>query len=774
MKICRPGIKTAVAAAVMLAVLPSSSVFAQNASKDNTLNLDEIIVTGTAEGGSKMQKSVAVSTLDGEQIANNQPQNAADVLSSIPGIHVESSGGAGNLNATVRGIPISAGGARYLNFQEDGLPVLLFGDIAFSTPDTFLRFDTTIDRVEAVRGGTGSTLTTNGPGGIVNFITKTGQEDGGSMGVTTGVGFNELRYDMNYGGHISNDTRFFIGGYIDQGQGPRNDTATAFSGGQVKGNITKELDKGDYLRLNFKLMSDQQPLYMPTPVSIQNGQISTIAGFDPRKYTGYSAFAVPDSVLTANNTHNSVNMNNGQVANSNAIGLEGKFTLANGWTLNEKFRTAANNGNWSGWFPGSTISNAPNGTTFVTGPNAGQGYTGPAFGNYAFDVSLNNMNSTTNDIKVSKTFANADGTKVTSTFGLFNNLQNVDLTWSFNEYLTQATGNNPAVLSNSSTTANGQIINPNFGTGCCSRAINAQYLTTSPYGMLTYETGKWTVDGSVRLDHQTATGSYLGATPPSNSSVIGTTFNTQNTQAINYSVQHTDYSFGVNYLQDKNLAYFARYSDGVSFNADRIMFASPLNGAGPIPLNEVNQFEAGIKAKSGNLSSFITFFDVKTKESNYDATTLQSTAYTYKSRGLEIEEGYRMGHFRLNAGGVYTSAKISDSAIPSNMIGATPNRLAKFVYQVGPSYSGADYTVGVNVVGTTSSLDAQSSPGVGVNLPAYHIVNFYANYSVDQKTTLSLGVYNLTNQLAYTEADNGYAARSLNGRTARLTLRYAL
>lgn len=773
MKIRRPGLKTAIASAVLLAILPSSPSFAQTAGKDTTLNLDEIVVTGTAEGGSKMKKSVAVSTLDGEQIFNNQPQNAADVLSSIPGIHVESSGGAGNLNATVRGIPISAGGARYLSFQEDGLPVLMFGDIAFSTPDTFLRFDTTVDHLEAVRGGTGSTLTTNGPGGIVNFITKTGEEQGGSMGVTTGVGFNQLRYDLNYGGRLNTDTRYFIGGYIDQGQGPRNDTATAFSGGQVKGNITKELDKGDYLRLNFKVLADQQPLYMPTPVNISGGQISTIAGFDPRKYTGYSAFAVPDSVLTASNTHNSVNMNNGQTANSTAFGIEAKLSLANDWTLNEKFRTAANSGNFSAWFPGSTLSAAPSGTTFVTGPNAGQTYTGQAFGNYAFDVSLNNMNSTTNDVKLSKTYANADGSKLTTTYGLFTNLQHVNLTWSFNEYLTQATGNNPAVLANSSTTAYGQITNPNFGTGCCSRAIDAQYLTTSPYGVLTFEKGPWTLDGSVRFDHQTATGSFVGGTAPSNSTVIGTTFNAQNTQSINYSVQHTDYSFGANYLIDKNTAVFARYSDGVSFNADRIMFASPLNGSGPIPLNEVHQFEAGIKAKTGNLSSFITFFNATVKESNYDATTLASTAYTYKSSGVEIEEGYRIGNFRLNAGGVFTNAKIDSSALPSNLIGATPNRLAKFVYQVGPSYHGADYLVGVNVVGTTSSLDAQSAPGVGVNLPAYHIVNLYANYYVNQKTTLSLGVYNLTNKLAYTEADNGYAARSLSGRTARATLRYA-
>ena len=43
---------------------------------------------------------------------------------TIPGIRAESSGGEGNSNITVRGVPVSAGGSRYLLIQEDGLPVL--------------------------------------------------------------------------------------------------------------------------------------------------------------------------------------------------------------------------------------------------------------------------------------------------------------------------------------------------------------------------------------------------------------------------------------------------------------------------------------------------------------------------------------------------------------------------------------------------------------------------------------------------------------------------
>jgi hypothetical protein len=54
----------------------------------------------------------------------------------------------------VRGLPVAAGGAKFLQLQEDGLPVLEFGDIAFGNADIFLRADRSLDRIEALsRGG---------------------------------------------------------------------------------------------------------------------------------------------------------------------------------------------------------------------------------------------------------------------------------------------------------------------------------------------------------------------------------------------------------------------------------------------------------------------------------------------------------------------------------------------------------------------------------------------------------------------------------------------
>lgn len=760
MKKNRPSAKSAVAIAAALTLLPMAGAWAQSAANDGTLNLDTVVVTGVAQSGSKMKQSVAVSTVDSESILAAQPQNASDVLTSIPGLMVQSSGGAGNANVSVRGLPISAGGSRYMQFQEDGLPVLLFGDIAFGTPDDFLRVDSTLDRVEAVRGGTGSTLTTNGPGGIVNYISKTGMEQGGSVGLTTGIGYKDERFDFNYGGKLGDKTHYFVGGYFEQGQGPRQDSSSAIEGGQIKGNITQDLDNG-FIRFSFKHLADQQPLYMPAPVNISNGQINTVAGIDPRTYTGYSAYMPTDTVVTGSNGSKTNLVNSGLTTNVDSYGVEGEFRLGGGWTLNDKFRTAANSGNWLGFFPGSGVSAAAAHTTYATGPNAGQAYTGQAFQNVAFDVSVNNLGNTTNDTKLYKTFNLEDGAKVTTTAGLFANVQHVNLTWNFNTYLMQATNSNPALLKNSTTNSYG-LIGPGFG-GCCSRDINATYTTTSPYGVVSYEKGALTLDGSVRFDNQSASGYYNAATESNNAM----SYSPSNAVAIDYSVHHTEYSFGANYLLNKDLAVFGRVSSGAAFNADRIMFNGPLSGSTPIPINTVEQYEAGIKLKSGNLSSFITLFDAKTSESNYSATTQIQSANTYDAKGFEIEEGYRLGNFHLRAGLTYTDSKTT----AGTNVGEPANRQPKVMYQAGPSYIDDKMDVGFNITGMTKAPEVDETPVVW--LPAYTLVNMHANYLVDQHTTVSFGVYNLFNTIAYTEADGLTSARALNGRNARLTLKYA-
>ena len=124
--------------------------------QDDSKVLEEVVVTGVVNPRAKIKSSVSITTLDVKQVEQSAPRSTAEIFRTIPGIRSESSGGEGNANISVRGVPISSGGSKYLQIQEDGLPVLLYGDIAFATADIFTRFDRNIAKIEAIRGGSAS------------------------------------------------------------------------------------------------------------------------------------------------------------------------------------------------------------------------------------------------------------------------------------------------------------------------------------------------------------------------------------------------------------------------------------------------------------------------------------------------------------------------------------------------------------------------------------------------------------------------------------------
>ena len=752
------------AAAVSLAMLQMNGAFAQQApaspaADDDGLKMERVVVTGTTGGTSKMKSSVSMSTMEHEAIMQAAPTSAADVLRSIPGVRSESSGGEGNANMTVRGVPISAGGARYVQIQEDGLPVLQSGDFNFITPDAYVRIDGSLSHLEVVRGGSASTLATNSPGGIINFIGKTGEQQGGSIGVSKGLDYDSTRLDFDYGGPLSDKSRFFIGGFYRSGEGIRKSGVTSEKGGQVRANITHELDNG-FVRLSLKHLDDQTPTTLPVPVRVTNQQISTIDGIDPRTVTFYSPYWVPDVTLDKNNNRVSHNVNDGLTVKSDTVGLEAQFRLGAGWTLSENARKSNNSGRFIGVFAAN--NGAVGNYTFATGPNTGKPYAGRAFSAVVFNTSIDDAGSTMSDTKLARTFQVGEATRLTTTAGLYASKQNIGLTWNFNEYLMQESGDKPALLTTASSTPG--LVGPAFG-GCCSRAIDMQYRFTSPYLNLGVENGPLNVDASVRQDRQKASGTANIATG-------GARYNPASVQVVDYSLNHNSYSVGANYKVTPALAFFARASDGVSFNADRILFGTPLDGSAPININTVKQIEGGVKWRSGGLSTFVTAFQAKTQETNYEATTQKSTANSYDAKGVELEAAYRIGALNVNGGLTLTDAKITATAPGAEaVIGNTPRRQAKAVYQLASSYALGDALFGVSVIGTGQSwADDQHT----IVMPAYRSVNGFLNYQLGARTSLSLSVNNLFNEIGYTEVEgDGHAARSITGRSVKLGVKYS-
>jgi outer membrane cobalamin receptor len=229
---------------------------------------------------------------------------------------------------------------------------------------------------------------------------------------------------------------------------------------------------------------------------------------------------------------------------------------------------------------------------------------------------------------------------------------------------------------------------------------------------------------------------------------------------------------GADYRIDKNLAVFAHYSSGASFNVIERM-GGPYDGTAPIPLNTVKQFEGGVKWRTGGFSTFVTLFNAKTAESNFDVTIDQLTSNTYNANGVEFESAYRVGGFSISGGFTYVDASITSTneteADGSSVNGNQPKRLARYTYQVTPTYSMDNWTIGGSIVGTGKSFgDDQNT----IVLPAFYSVNLFANVQLSQHTTAWLSANNLFNTVGWTEYDAGQGARSINGRTAKVGLKY--
>jgi outer membrane receptor protein involved in Fe transport len=758
--------RNTLAAAISIAL--AQVVLAQTASDANAnkedkkaLDLERVVVTATATQGSKMKQSLSVSTMDTEQIQATQATSAAEVLRSIPGIRSESSGGEGNTNITVRGAPISAGGSRYVQLQENGLPVMLFGDVAFATSDMFIRIDNSLDQLQVVRGGSASTLATNSPGGVINFITKTGVDKGGSVGLGLGLDFNQQRVDFDYGSGLNQGSSWHVGGHVRTGEGSHSSGIRQEKGGQLQASFSQKFGGGSF-RVYGKFLDDKTPTFLPVPVRTVNGRISEVPGVDPRTYTPYGSNWGPDSVLNKDNTRSDTNVNDGLRVRNTAVGAELMFDLGGGFKLENRMRFSDMKGRFTGVFPWGDLTQ---GTYIIqSGPNKGQSWTGLATNSTIFNTSIDDMGSFTNDLKVSKSIALADKARLDFTGGLFYNQQKVELTWNFNQYVIQVVNKNPALLGTTKfPTGVIGLGAPEWGF-CCQRAIDAKYTTVSPYAAVAYEAGPLNLDASVRFDRQNAGGSRNVAVNN------GTAYVAANAAAIDYDKNHTSFSFGANFRLNNDLAVFGRYSDGASFKADRLWGDDYISRiSGEVAIDRLKQAELGLKARSGNFSSFITLFNARTNESNYEATTRTSTTRSYRANGVEVEAVYLMGDFRLAGGLTVTDSKITAANDPT-VVGNTPRRQAKVVYQLTPSYSFGKLNVGASIIGTGKSFGNDDNT---ITQKGYATINAFANYEVFKNFTLGLGVNNLANTIGYTEVESdGHAARSINGRTVKATLRY--
>lgn len=252
-------------AVAALCLAASSSVFADALESDST-GVETVVVTGSARAERRFDVAYAVNTVGQEDVAKIAPKNLADLLGTLPGIQVESTGGEVQNITRVRGIPTDRG---YLIFQQDGLP--LYQEIDgyfFNAGDGMNRYDLMTERVEVVRGGP-SPIYASDAAAIANTISVTGSAvSRGKAQITVGD-MGLYRLDAVQSGPLDDKTYYAIGGFLRTNKGYRDNGFPTDRGGQLRANIKRDLGNGTLL-VTATYLNDHNVFYLPIPIADPN------------------------------------------------------------------------------------------------------------------------------------------------------------------------------------------------------------------------------------------------------------------------------------------------------------------------------------------------------------------------------------------------------------------------------------------------------------------------------------------------------------------------
>jgi len=183
-------------------LLFSTAVKAQNDSI-KTINLDEIVVTGTKTAVNRNNVPLTVSVIPMEKIENSSESALLPVLAEqVPGLFVTERG--------ITGFGVSTGSAGKISLRGIGgspntqVLILLNGNPQFMgimghpLPDAYVASD--VEKVEVIRGPASTLYGTNAMGGVINIITRQQNEEGFKANARVMYGsYNTQKYMLNGG-----------------------------------------------------------------------------------------------------------------------------------------------------------------------------------------------------------------------------------------------------------------------------------------------------------------------------------------------------------------------------------------------------------------------------------------------------------------------------------------------------------------------------------------------------------------------------------------------
>lgn len=719
---------------------------------------NEIIVTGRAAGNGikKLEAGYAITTMSSNDIAIQNPKSTGDLLKSVPGVWVESSGGVGTSNVMVRGIP-TTGDAPFVTMQIDGVPVFGANSPSFMDQTALVRVDETVQGVEAVNGGPAALFSDGQPGLTTNLILREGHDQTEGAVKISATDYGARRVDGFLSGKLAEDTYYMVGGYFSAGDTVRKAGFDTDKGGQITANITHKFDNGK-LNLFARYTDDHGEWFLPFATNVPGLNLGTYNQLN--NYNRYETIIAPGSA--GSGATQKVDLGSGRGWKGVVAG--GSFTLDLGSGLNFADHFGYTNGTLqtTGLVPAGAgaitvatalaAGNGSPGQTSVTTLNTGRTLAATdyvqSFGGWVVEKQLNAI---TNEAALTYS---GGGHKLTGGY-YFNHFSSNDA-WSLgNTRWMQVGGDADLVNLNNGTL--GAFAIADFG----SADENAFYLADS-YNI----TDSLRLDAGIRYEIEQINFHIEGNGTPN---------------TLNISRHALPWSVGLDYKATSNVNVYARASQGyhiASFDDVR----SQIGNTGPALDNnwKVLSFEGGVKYHQHGLDAALDVFYDKVSGEVYNDVGVPPVVAGSKTFGAEAS-GTWTSDFGLSINLDATLENPKTWAPGTSFDGMQASRIPKYQARITPAYKIVAGETKATVYGTFEALGQRYSDLNNTQtLAAYSTIS--AGVLVEHAgLSFQVAGDNLTNSHGLTEGNPRFLAasgaalpdlRPIFGRSFKFTVGY--
>ncbi|MCX6325155.1 MAG: TonB-dependent receptor [Bacteroidia bacterium] len=240
--------------AALLIAIPSFSQQNIRSVLQDTVNLDEVVVTGTTVKVNKHNVPMAVSVINNLQIAESTESALLPILNGrVPGLFITERG--------VMGFGVASNAAGQISIRGiggspttgvlmliDGHPQFM-GIFGHPLPDSYIASD--VERVEVIRGPGSILYGSNAMGGVINIITKKQTKEGFSGNANLMYGsYNTQKY-MASAGYKKNKLSLFASINHDQTDGHRPNSDFNITNGYLK--LSCQLNNNIYVNTDLSL-----------------------------------------------------------------------------------------------------------------------------------------------------------------------------------------------------------------------------------------------------------------------------------------------------------------------------------------------------------------------------------------------------------------------------------------------------------------------------------------------------------------------------------------